>query len=121
MLELGLSHGNRVWDQLFSWFNKNCWQLSIFRVRESIFFENQPCNIRPSGGGLVAKLCPTLVILWTVAYQVLPSMGFSRQEYWNGLPFPPPGVLPNQGSKPGLQHCRRFFITEPPGMPPNSS
>ena len=32
---------------------------------------------------------------WTVAYQVPPSMGFSRQEYWSGLPFPSPGDLPN--------------------------
>ena len=30
---------------------------------------------------------------WTVAYQALPSMGFSRQEYWSGLPFPSPGYL----------------------------
>ena len=32
--------------------------------------------------------------LWTVARQAPLSMGFSRQEYWNGLPFPPPGDLP---------------------------
>ena len=35
----------------------------------------------------VAKSCPALVIPWTVAYQVPPSMGFSRQEYWSGLPL----------------------------------
>ena len=34
---------------------------------------------------------------WTVAHQVPLSMGFSRQEYWNGLPFPPPGDLPDSG------------------------
>ena len=38
---------------------------------------------------------------WTVAYQALPSMGFSRQEYWSGLPFPSPGKLPNPGMEPG--------------------
>ena len=38
---------------------------------------------------------------WTVAYRAPPSMGFSRQEYWSGLPFPSPGVLPNPGIKPG--------------------
>ena len=43
--------------------------------------------------------------LWTVAYQAPPSMEFSRQEYWNGLPFPSPGILLTQGSKPGLPHC----------------
>ena len=39
-------------------------------------------------GGLVTKLCPTLAIPWTVACQAPLSMGFSRQEYWSGLPFP---------------------------------
>ena len=34
---------------------------------------------------------------WTVAYQAPPSVGFSRQEYWSGLPFPSPGDLPNPG------------------------
>ena len=37
---------------------------------------------------------------WTVAHQAPPSMGFSRQEYWSGLPFPSPGDLPNPGIKP---------------------
>ena len=36
----------------------------------------------------VAQSCPTLCDLWTVAHQAPPSMGFSRQEYWSGLPFP---------------------------------
>ena len=40
------------------------------------------------------------VTLWTVACQAPLSMGFSRQEYWNGLPFPPPGDLPDTGVKP---------------------
>ena len=37
---------------------------------------------------------------WTVAYHASPSMGFSRQEYWSGLPFPSPEDLPNPGIKP---------------------
>ena len=40
------------------------------------------------------------VILWTVAHQAPLSMEFSRQEYWSGLPFPPPGDLPDQEIKP---------------------
>ena len=52
------------------------------------------------GGGLVIKSCPTLVTLWTVAFQAPLSMGFSRQEYWSGLPCPSPGDLPNPGIKP---------------------
>ena len=38
---------------------------------------------------------------WTVAYQAPLSMGFSRQEYWSGLPFPSPGDFPNPGIEPG--------------------
>ena len=38
--------------------------------------------------------------LWTVACQAPLSMGFHRQEYWSGLPFPSPGDLPNPGIKP---------------------
>ena len=40
------------------------------------------------------------VTLWTVALQALLSMGFSRQEYWSGLPSPPPGNLPDPGIEP---------------------
>ena len=53
------------------------------------------------GGGLVTKSCPTLVTLWIEEPGRLQSMGFSRQEYWSGLPFPSPGDLPNPGIKPG--------------------
>ena len=38
--------------------------------------------------------------LWTVAYEARTSMGFSRQEYWSGLPFPSPGDLPNPRIEP---------------------
>ena len=54
-----------------------------------------------AGGGLLAKSCPTLVTPWTVALQAPLSMGFSRQEYQSGLPFPSPGHLPNLGIEPG--------------------
>ena len=46
---------------------------------------------------------------WTIAHQGPLSMGFSRQEYWSGLPFPPPGDLPNPGSKLSLLHCRHIL------------
>ena len=52
------------------------------------------------GGGLVAKLCPTLANPWTVALKILLPMGFSRQEYWSRLPFPSPGDLPDPGTEP---------------------
>ena len=49
---------------------------------------------------LVAKLCSTLVTPWTAACQAPMSLGFFRQEYWSGLPFPSPGDLPDPGIKP---------------------
>ena len=52
------------------------------------------------GGGLVTKLCPTLVTQRTVAHQAPMSMGFPRQEYWSGLPFPFPRDLPDPEIKP---------------------
>ena len=55
--------------------------------------ENDVCKT----GGLVAKLCQTLVTPWTGVHQAPLFMGFPRQEYWNGLLFPPPGVLPDSG------------------------
>ena len=58
------------------------------------------------------------VTLWTVARQAPLSMGFSRQEYWSGLPYPPPGDLPNPGSElmaPALQ----AIVSESPGKPQN--
>ena len=51
---------------------------------------------------------------WTVPHQAPLSMGFPRQEYWSGLPFLPPGDLPDPGNEPmspGL--AGRFFTTEP--------
>ena len=48
----------------------------------------------------VAKSGPTLGTPWTVACQAPLSVGFSRQEYWSGLPFPSPGDLPNLGIEP---------------------
>ena len=47
-----------------------------------------------------AQLCPTHGTPWTVARQAPLSMGFPRQEYWSGLPFPPPGDLPEAGREP---------------------
>ena len=43
---------------------------------------------------------------WTVAHQAPLSMGFSRQEYWSGLPCFLQGIIPTQGLNPGLPHCR---------------
>ena len=55
---------------------------------------------------------------WTVACQAPLSMGLSRQEYWSGLPFPPPGDLPNQGNEPRFPTLQGNSLpAEPPGKP----
>ena len=54
-------------------------------------------------GGLITKLCLTLAIAWTVAHQIPLSMGFSRQEYWSGLPYSFPRDLSNSKKKQDLR------------------
>ena len=51
----------------------------------------------------VIQSCPTLCDPMDGSLPGSGPMGFSRQEYWSGLPFPPPGVLPNSGIEPALQ------------------
>ena len=46
---------------------------------------------------------------WTIAFQVPPSMGFSRCEHWSGLLFLSSGDLPDPGIDPGLPHCRQML------------
>ena len=60
-------------------------------------FSNQIKPLPPAVESEVAQLCLTLCDPWTVAHQAPLSMGFSRQEYWSGLPFPSPGDLPDPG------------------------
>ena len=66
----------------------------------------------------VSQSCPTLETPWTVAYQASPSMGFSRQEYWSGLPFPSPGDPPDPGIELGSPALQVDSLpSEPPGKP----
>ena len=58
------------------------------------------------------------VTLWTIARQVLLSIGFSRQEYWSGLPCPPPGQFPIQGSNPHLLCLLHWQAGSLPLAPP---
>ena len=58
---------------------------------------------------------------WSVAYQAPPSMGFSGQEYWSGLPFSSPGDFPDPGIEPGSPAFQADALTsEPPGKPKRS-
>ena len=69
--------------------------------------------------------CPTLCDPMIVSCQAPLSMGFSRQEYWSGLPCPPPGALPGPGMEsmslmsPAL--AGGFFISSAPGKPTHST
>ena len=68
------------------------------------------------GGGLVTRSCPTLATPWTVPYQAPLSIGFSRQEYWSGLPFPSPGDNPDPGIEPGSPALQAdALLSKPPG------
>ena len=65
------------------------------------------------------------VTLWTIARQASLSMGFSRQKYWSGLPFPSPGDLPNPGIEPtslmSPALAGRFFTTSATWEPQSAS
>ena len=92
---------------------------------ENIFiaapFSTDRCCTRKVSLVLYAQLLCGLWLIatpWTVAHQAPLSMGFSRQEYWSGVPFPPPGHLPNPGIEPSFPEspalAGRFFTTESP-------
>ena len=57
---------------------------------------------------------------WTVAYQAPPSMGFSRQEYWSGLPFLSPGDLPDPGIEPWSPAFQADALTSEPPQKSNA-
>ena len=80
-------------------------------VRPELFLEAQ-------GACTLCRVCP-FAAPWTAAPQAPPSMGFSSQEHWSGLPFPSPGDLPNPGIKPASFMSpalagRFFFVFEKP-------
>ena len=69
----------------------------------------------------LACMLNSFATAWTAAHQTHLSRGFSRQEYWSGFSFPPPGALPDPGIQPESQVppalASKFFITESPGKP----
>ena len=70
---------------------------------------------------LVVQLCLTLRPYGLLSTKHLCPRGFSRQEYWNGLPCPPPGDLPNPGIKPSSPTFQVDSLpAEPTGMPKNT-
>ena len=73
-----------------------------------------PSLLSSESRGIEVISCAWLSVTpWTVAYKATLSIGFSRQAYWNGLPFPSPGDLPHPGIEPrspALQAGRHFTI-----------
>ena len=67
------------------------------------------CAFCGGGSGLVAKLCLTLATPWTVVCHAPLFVGFSKQEYWSGLPFPSLGHIPNLGNEPGSSTFQVVF------------
>ena len=92
--------------------------LVLLLLPNTITTNNSKCNVVVVSQLSRAQL---FVTLQTVACQAPLSMGFSRQENWSRLPFPPSGDLPDPGIKPASSALAgRFFTTEPPGKPKNS-
>ena len=79
------------------------WQLYSFLLWSEVTWSRLSC-------------VPVFVTPRTIACQAPPSMGFSRQEYWSGLPFPSPGDLPNPGIEPRSPALQADSLpSEPPG------
>ena len=107
----------------------NSWSLLKLMSIESVMPSNHlilfhPLLLLPSSFPSIKVKVKSLRVVsdsatpWTVAYQACPSMRFSRQEYWIGLPFPSPGDLPNPGIEPGSPTLEADALTsEPPGKP----
>ena len=66
---------------------------------------------------LLPVLLLVSIYILSLAHQTPPSLGFSRQEYWSGLPFPSPGDLPDPGIEPRSPTLQaEALISQPPGM-----
>ena len=78
---------------------------------------SEPPGVETSSVQSVSRV-QLFATLWTIASQAPLSMGFSRQEYWGGLPFPSLGDLPNPGIEPWSPTLQADSLpTEPPGKP----
>ena len=92
-------------------------KLEIFCGLEDWEASNSDCSENYSNKYALSHV-PLFVIPWTVIYQASLSMGFSRQEYWSGLPFPSPGDLPDPRIKPRSPALQADALpSEPPGKP----
>ena len=100
------------------------WVFAKIPKKKKIYIvEHQKITANHSKGSEVKLLSRVWLFAtsWTIAYQASPSMGFSRQEYWSGLPFPSLGDLPNPEPEPGSPALEADALTsEPPGKDKHS-
>ena len=95
------------------------WTEGFLNLNKKICTSSQLCRLVTLVVVIMLSHVWRFVTPWTVACQAPLSMGFSRQEYWSGLPFPPPrdlydpGIKPTSLASPAL--ARGFFTTLPPG------
>ena len=121
----GGGHGNPLqYSCLENPTDREAWWATVHRVTKSwallkwlnkhnqIFIKEFILQFTHESESEAAQSCLTLCDPMDYkVYQAPPSLGFSRQEYWNGLPFPSPGDLPNPGIEPCLPHCKADAFT----------
>ena len=96
--------------------SKPCWNCNFIYIL--IWEEFLPCVFKTISVSVVAQSCPALCNPMDCSNQAPPSMEFSRQEYWSGLPFPSPGDLPILGIEPGSPALQAdSLLSEPQGKP----
>ena len=83
-------------------------KLENTRVLRQYMFLGKYKNMCHGGGDLISQLCLIFVTPWTVACQAPLAMRSSKQEYWNGLPVPSPGDLPDPGIEPKFPMAPAF-------------
>ena len=93
-----------IWNFLVSIRNKSADKLLLFPLRRMMMMMKSLSHVQ------------LFVTPWTIAYQASPSMGFSRQEYWSGLPFPFPEDLPNPGIEPRSPTLEADALTSEPDL-----
>ena len=114
----GAVFGLAPWDQLAPRHQSMLYLRAAFGVHKVLWGSSLHLSLRSGILFFIHKIMSDSATPWTVAYQTALSVGFSRQEYCSGLPFPSPGDLPDPGiSSTSPAWAGKFFTTEPPRKP----